>query len=132
MLGYLTPLAGPPGMSRAQADARVRVEVLYADELARLREESADKPRPAGWHLSPQAVVSFVLGDERQCRLEQAVRRRVNVTQQIRVAELSRRVLAAISGLQADPVQVSQVTGTVAADDHGCAGSDRYTSRSRA
>jgi MoxR-like ATPase len=56
-----TPVnTGAPEVQRPAA------EVLYADELARLRADSADKPRPAGWQLTPQAVVAFVLGDERR------------------------------------------------------------------
>ena len=43
---------------------RPPAEVLYADELARLAEADADKPRPKGWKLSPLAVVRFVLGDD--------------------------------------------------------------------
>src|SRR4051812_1228499 len=42
---------------------RPAAEVLYADELARLTERDADRPRPRGWRLSPQGVVAFVLGD---------------------------------------------------------------------
>jgi MoxR-like ATPase len=36
-------------------------EVRYADELAALREIDT-APRPAGWHLSPVAVVDFICG----------------------------------------------------------------------
>jgi len=36
-------------------------EVLYADELAALKANDAGK-RPDGWHLSPQAVRTFVIG----------------------------------------------------------------------
>jgi MoxR-like ATPase len=43
---------------------RQPAEMIYADELARLID--ADKgPRPAGWHLSPRSVRSFIAGDER-------------------------------------------------------------------
>lgn len=41
---------------------RAPAEVLYADELARLRADD-DGPRPPGWHLSPRAVRRFILGD---------------------------------------------------------------------
>jgi len=41
---------------------RPHAEDLYADELAALR-ASDDKPRPPGWRLSPQAVVTYRLGD---------------------------------------------------------------------
>lgn len=44
---------------------RPAAEVMYASELTRLAEKDADRPRPRGWRLSPQAVVSFVLGDEK-------------------------------------------------------------------
>ena len=51
----------PPGDAGLQ---RPPAEVLYADELARLRVD--DKlPRPPGWQLSPRAVRSFILGDQR-------------------------------------------------------------------
>ncbi len=38
-------------------------EILYADELARLEQASAHAARPPGWKLTPQAVLTFVLGD---------------------------------------------------------------------
>lgn len=41
---------------------RPPAEVLYADELALLREQDHD-PRPPGWALSPRAVRRFLLGD---------------------------------------------------------------------
>lgn len=41
---------------------RPPAEVLFADELARLRKADKD-PRPPGWALSPRAVRSFILGD---------------------------------------------------------------------
>lgn len=44
---------------------RPAAEVLYAEELEKLRANDADKPRPAGWKLTPQSVVKFVLGDEK-------------------------------------------------------------------
>jgi len=41
---------------------RPHAEQLYADELGRLA--AADElPRPPGWRLSPQAVVTYLLGD---------------------------------------------------------------------
>ena len=40
-------------------------EVLYADELKRLAEADGDAPRPEGWQLTPQSVVTFILGDKR-------------------------------------------------------------------
>ena len=42
---------------------RPPAEVLHADELARLTEESAGEPKPPGWRMSPRAVLRFVLGD---------------------------------------------------------------------
>jgi MoxR-like ATPase len=41
---------------------RQHAENLYAAELAALAAED-DKPRPPGWRLSPQAVVTYLLGD---------------------------------------------------------------------
>ncbi len=38
-------------------------EVLYAEELNRLQALDAQNPRPQGWRLSPQSVLSFVLGN---------------------------------------------------------------------
>ncbi len=38
-------------------------EILFADELAALA-SGDDRERPAGWKLSPQAVVTFLLGGE--------------------------------------------------------------------
>src|SRR4051794_26261731 len=44
---------------------RPAAEVLYANELARLAERDAGRPRPPGWKLTPAGVVSFVTGDEK-------------------------------------------------------------------
>ena len=41
---------------------RPHAEQLYADELGRLA-AADDLPRPPGWRLSPQAVVTYLLGD---------------------------------------------------------------------
>src|ERR671916_3084603 len=41
---------------------RPHAEQLYADELGRLA-TTDDLPRPPGWRLSPQAVVTYLLGD---------------------------------------------------------------------
>jgi MoxR-like ATPase len=41
---------------------RPHAEQLFADELAALAAED-DRPRPPGWRLSPQAVVTYLLGD---------------------------------------------------------------------
>ena len=43
---------------------RPAAERLYADELEKLAETDAERPRPAGWHLSPEAVCDFVLGND--------------------------------------------------------------------
>ncbi len=43
---------------------RPAAEMLYAHELAQLEKEDAENPKPAGWRLSPDAIVRFVLGDE--------------------------------------------------------------------
>lgn len=43
---------------------RPAAEVLYASELDRLAKADANAPRPGNWHLSPQSVLKFVLGDE--------------------------------------------------------------------
>jgi MoxR-like ATPase len=41
---------------------RQHAEQQYADELARLV-AADERPRPPGWRLSPQAVVTYLLGD---------------------------------------------------------------------
>ena len=41
---------------------RPHAEDQYAEELALLA-TSDDRPRPPGWRLSPQAVVTYLLGD---------------------------------------------------------------------
>jgi MoxR-like ATPase len=41
---------------------RPHAEDEYAEELAQLARED-DRPRPPGWRLSPQAVVTYLLGD---------------------------------------------------------------------
>jgi MoxR-like ATPase len=45
---------------------RPAAETLYADDLARLAKADGGKPRPRGWRLTPQSVVRFILGDERE------------------------------------------------------------------
>lgn len=51
-------------MSTASYDIqRPAAETLYAEELTRLAEADGDQPRPGGWHLTPQSVLKFVLGD---------------------------------------------------------------------
>jgi MoxR-like ATPase len=44
---------------------RPAAEVLCADELARLAQHDAGRPRPRGWKLTPASVVAFVLGDDK-------------------------------------------------------------------
>jgi MoxR-like ATPase len=46
----------------AEPVLRPHAEQFYADELAALA-EADDRPRPPGWRLSPQAVVTYLLGD---------------------------------------------------------------------
>ncbi|RPF20726.1 ATP-binding protein [Myceligenerans xiligouense] len=46
----------------APAVMRPHAEDVYAHELALLAEQD-DRPRPPGWRLSPQAVVTYLLGD---------------------------------------------------------------------
>ena len=48
----------------ATAILRAPAELVYSDELVRLNEMDAG-PRPPGWRLSPRAVRSFILGDEK-------------------------------------------------------------------
>jgi MoxR-like ATPase len=43
---------------------RAPPEEVHADELRRLAERDSG-PRPSGWHLSPRAVRSFIVGDEK-------------------------------------------------------------------
>jgi MoxR-like ATPase len=45
---------------------RLPAELLYARELEQLNREDAKAPKPAGWRVSPQSVVAFVLGDARR------------------------------------------------------------------
>ena len=44
---------------------RPPAEILYADELAKLKENDSGNPKPEGWELSPKAVMDFVLGNEK-------------------------------------------------------------------
>lgn len=43
---------------------RPSAEMLFAEDLLRLASEDAAKDRPGGWHLAPESVVTFILGDE--------------------------------------------------------------------
>jgi MoxR-like ATPase len=49
-------------MTATDGVLRPHAETLYADELTALAAED-DRPRPPGWRLSPQAVVTYLLGD---------------------------------------------------------------------
>jgi MoxR-like ATPase len=42
---------------------RPPAEVLYADELQRLRDRDGTTPRPQNWSLTPRSVLDFVLGN---------------------------------------------------------------------
>jgi MoxR-like ATPase len=44
---------------------RPPAETIYADELARLRQDDG-APRPPGWKMSPRAVRAFILGDDKR------------------------------------------------------------------
>ena len=55
------PSHAPEGRA-TQGLQRPPAEVLYADELARLRENDRG-PKPPGWALSLHAARAFVLGD---------------------------------------------------------------------
>lgn len=56
-----------PTEPQASTMQRPPAEMLYADELERLRQddERAAAPRPPGWHLSLQSVRRFILGDDK-------------------------------------------------------------------
>ena len=51
-----------PTKNEGTAMQRPPAEVVYAAELAKLREDD-DGPKPPGWALSPRAVRTFILGD---------------------------------------------------------------------
>ncbi|MBS0659091.1 MAG: AAA family ATPase [Verrucomicrobia bacterium] len=53
----------PKSASPAPALQRPAVEELHAEELQRLAAADAALPKPPGWRLTPQSVLSFVLGD---------------------------------------------------------------------
>jgi MoxR-like ATPase len=52
------------GDDPAAALQRPPAEAQFAAELTRLAGADAGQPRPAGWKVTPQSVVRFVLGDE--------------------------------------------------------------------
>lgn len=45
---------------------RPPAEVTFADELKQLKAAEGNAPRPAGWQLTPQSVIQFILGDPGQ------------------------------------------------------------------
>jgi MoxR-like ATPase len=49
-------------VASAEAVLREHAEFEYAEELALLA-AADDRPRPPGWRLSPQAVVTYLMGD---------------------------------------------------------------------
>ncbi len=49
--------------SAERAWQRPPAEILHAEELARLRAEDGDTPRPPGWQLSLSAARAFIAGD---------------------------------------------------------------------
>lgn len=50
-----------PSMTQQPAVLRPHAEVQYAEELAALREQDT-LPKPPSWQLSPQAIVTYLLG----------------------------------------------------------------------
>jgi MoxR-like ATPase len=50
--------------TESAAVLRAPAEQVHAEELARLREKDSG-PRPQGWRLSPRAVRSFIVGDDK-------------------------------------------------------------------
>jgi len=52
-------------MENDAALQRPAAETLYADELQHLLETDQKRPKPPGWHLSPMAVLDFVLGNDK-------------------------------------------------------------------
>lgn len=49
---------------QSQPVMRAPAEQVYGEELARLAEKDSS-PRPPGWRLSPRAVRSFIVGDDK-------------------------------------------------------------------
>ena len=64
------PTSAPRELQRPAA------EILHADELNRLAEADASKPKPPGWRMSPQSVLRFILGDEKAGIAQKFVGRR--------------------------------------------------------
>jgi hypothetical protein len=57
--------ADKPAANGAAELQRPAAELLYADELDQLAKADAKAPRPKGWQLTPQSVLTFVLGDDK-------------------------------------------------------------------
>src|SRR5258705_3125962 len=64
------PTSAPRELQRPAA------EILHAEELSRLAEADASKPKPPGWRMSPQSVLRFILGDEKAGIAQKFVGRR--------------------------------------------------------
>jgi MoxR-like ATPase len=64
------PSSAPRDLQRPAA------EVLHADELSRLAQADAERPRPPGWRMTPQSVLRFILGDEKAGIVQKFVGRR--------------------------------------------------------
>jgi hypothetical protein len=107
------PLVTAAGVRLRVAAAQRRPPALFQPPLEGLGVQGTE---------AVAAHPELVLHHERQGRLEQAVRRRVDMTEQVGVPVQRRRVVTALTGAQADPVQVTEVTGAVPADHGGAAG----------
>src|SRR5215472_5392634 len=57
-----------PSESAAPTQLRRAAEELFADELAAIAAED-ERPRPANWKLSPQAVVTYLMGGTTRSRV---------------------------------------------------------------
>src|SRR5262245_31979684 len=68
-LSEAKPASAPRDLQRPAA------EVVHADELSRLAQADASRPRPPGWRLTPQSVLRFILGDEETGSAQQFVGR---------------------------------------------------------
>src|SRR5215813_1064127 len=64
------PSSAPVDLQRPAA------EVVHADELSRLVEADASRPRPPGWRMTPQSVLRFILGDDKAGIVQKFVGRR--------------------------------------------------------
>jgi MoxR-like ATPase len=57
--------ANESGTESKTSIQRPPAEVVYADEIERLAKDD-DAPRPPGWRLSPRAIRTFILGNEKK------------------------------------------------------------------